>query len=346
MAFENLGQPVDFGAYLNQPQQPLAGQAGQAMAQADQARQLQVAAIQRQAQQQAALAAARQAAIKNPTTQNLSALQILDPEHADAIKSAHQALSQDQQNQNLRQMAGVQSYLSAGRPTDAAAIVQRRLDADKAAGLPIDDDQQLLDLITNAPEDAKGVVAHQLFSILGPDKYTTAVKDEGDAARADAKLPGELAKTDAETVKLGADTGKAVADTAKTAAETAEVAPNAISERGLKGAQVANYRSEIADRGARLAMARDADGAEAPLSPESVAMIGQQYLSQGAPALQNLGQGKTGIQNKNAIINWAAKTAREAGTTNPDLVARFAANKAQPGGPDPEHQGPDGNHRL
>lgn len=67
---------------------------------------------------------------------------------------------------------------------------------------------------------------------------------------------------------------------------------------------------------------------ETPLSPAAVAMVGQQYLSLGPPALQNMGQGKVGVANKNAVMEWVAKTAREAGTSNPQLVARFAQNKA------------------
>lgn len=73
--------------------------------------------------------------------------------------------------------------------------------------------------------------------------------------------------------------------------------------------------------------APDAAEAEMPLSPEAVAMIGTQYLSQGPSALQNLGQGKVGVGNKNKILSWAAQQAKEAGTTNPELVARFVQNK-------------------
>lgn len=71
-----------------------------------------------------------------------------------------------------------------------------------------------------------------------------------------------------------------------------------------------------------------ADVKDSLLSPEAVALVGQQYLSKGPEALQNLGQGKVGVQNKNRIMNWVAETAKEAGTSNPELVARFAQNKA------------------
>lgn len=80
--------------------------------------------------------------------------------------------------------------------------------------------------------------------------------------------------------------------------------------------------------GVSVAYKAATDGGGGLLSPESVAMVGQQYLSLGPSALQNLGQGKVGVMNKNRIMNWAANMAKEAGTSNPQLVARFAQNKA------------------
>jgi hypothetical protein len=73
---------------------------------------------------------------------------------------------------------------------------------------------------------------------------------------------------------------------------------------------------------------RAAAEAESPLSPEAVAMVGEQYLRLGPAALVNMGQGRTGVQNKNRVIEWAANAAREAGTSNPELVVRFVQNKA------------------
>lgn len=67
---------------------------------------------------------------------------------------------------------------------------------------------------------------------------------------------------------------------------------------------------------------------EAPLSPDGVALVGAQYLQFGPDALKNMGQGKAGVGNKTAVMEWVAKTAKEAGTANPQLVARFAQNKA------------------
>lgn len=71
-----------------------------------------------------------------------------------------------------------------------------------------------------------------------------------------------------------------------------------------------------------------ADNDEKPLSPEAVALVGAQYLRMGPDALKNMGQGKAGVGNKSAVMEWVAKTAKEAGTSNPELVGRFAQNKA------------------
>jgi hypothetical protein len=65
-----------------------------------------------------------------------------------------------------------------------------------------------------------------------------------------------------------------------------------------------------------------------PLGEDAVALVGAQYLRLGPDAMKNMGQGRNGIQNKNRVMEWVAKTAKEAGTSNPELVARFAQNKA------------------
>lgn len=69
-------------------------------------------------------------------------------------------------------------------------------------------------------------------------------------------------------------------------------------------------------------------GEEKHLSEDAVALVGAQYLRLGPDAMKNMGQGKAGIENKNRVMEWVARTAKEAGTPNPELVARFAQNKA------------------
>lgn len=274
MAISDL-QPVDYGAYLNQSQAPLPGQVGQAQFQQDQTRQLQLAAVQRQAQQQQALAAARQQAISNPTTQNLSALQILDPDHSEAIKSAHDALTKDQQTQQLREVAAVQGYLGAGRPQDAAAIVQRRIDADKAAGVDTSDDEQMLNLINTNPDQAKGVVANHLFSVLGPDKYTAAFQAAGEDARANAEQPGKLAKTAADTALAEAQTAKATAE----AGQVGKPTPQNTEYKVVKDA----YGNEQV-----VAVGPNVDGGAAPTAAQPLpGPVGQQITAAASAAGAN-----------------------------------------------------------
>lgn len=69
-------------------------------------------------------------------------------------------------------------------------------------------------------------------------------------------------------------------------------------------------------------------GEEKHLSEDAVALVGAQYLRLGPDAMKNMGQGKAGIENKNRVMEWVAKTAKEAGTSNPELVSRFAQSKA------------------
>jgi hypothetical protein len=70
------------------------------------------------------------------------------------------------------------------------------------------------------------------------------------------------------------------------------------------------------------------EGGDLLLPPEAIAMTGYNYLVNGPSALQNMGQGKFSIINKNRVMKWAADAARDAGTDNPVLVAQWAQNKA------------------
>lgn len=178
----------------------------QGIAQAQQ-RQLLQAQQNRALQQQQMLDSAKAAYIQNPTDQSLRALAALDPQGFTAIKEQHDAQNSDQQKTALQGQAAIYGNLKAGNPDGAKAVLQKRIDADKAAGHDTTDDQQVLDLIGTNPTAALALTQAHLFGALGPDKFTEAYGKFGEEARANAKLPGELAKTTAETDLAKAQAG-------------------------------------------------------------------------------------------------------------------------------------------
>jgi hypothetical protein len=212
------------------------------------------AAQQRQAQQaemvqaqqaQARLDAAQEAFIKNPSAENVRTLFMLDPKSREAIQAAHKASDAETQSINLKDQTAVHGYLSAGRPQDASRILQRRIDADKAAGRDTSDDQQMLDLINEDPAAARAASVYSLAGTVGPDKFAATFGNLGDADRANAKLPGEIAQN-------AAATQGAIATANKTIAETSQIAPNAEAERQSKAAQARRWQAQTANEAARL----------------------------------------------------------------------------------------------
>lgn len=183
----NMGEA--FRAGEMQSQQRRAGEAKMLQdAQATQAAQL------RAAQKQADV----QAFIRNPTAQAASALQATYPEDREAFKASWETRDTATRQNDLREMSSIHGYLQSGRPQDAAAMIRRRIDADKAAGQPTADDEQFLAVIEEDPDAAKGQMALMLSAIVGPDKFDAVFKNVGEGLRSDAKLPGEVALTEAQ----------------------------------------------------------------------------------------------------------------------------------------------------
>jgi hypothetical protein len=191
------------------------------------------------AQQRAAQLAQQRAAqkqqmvgqfIANPTAQGAAALQAAFPEDHEAFKSAWETKDKDQQQADLRELAAIHGYLQSGFADKAAGLIQRRIDADKAAGLDTAEDEDMLDTIKTDPEHAKGATAYMLAAIAGPDKLGATAKDLGDTARADELQPGLVQK------------GIADADKATT---EASMAPQVIqTDIATKEAQAERWRAQ------------------------------------------------------------------------------------------------------
>jgi hypothetical protein len=186
---------VDFGEIINNAILEPGARQNALAAQKLQAQQMeaQKAQMVRQALAQTAVETARQAYLANPTTENLSRLNILDPGSFKAVKEAHDMLDADAQKQDLRDLSHLRGLLIAGQTDAAAEALQRRIDADKKAGQDTSDDEEMLATIKADPTKARGMVDAHLYGALGPEKYTAAFKAVGEEDRANAELPGKIA---------------------------------------------------------------------------------------------------------------------------------------------------------
>jgi hypothetical protein len=262
------------------------------------------AELTRQMERRKQLETAQKAAIEKPSLETFNALFVLDPENHEAIKSAWNAKDEDTRRGELAEKASIRGFLRAGQPERAKAVLQRRIEADKKAGIDTSDDEEIVGLIDEDPVAAGGVVDYAIASVIGPDKWSEAFGKFGEDARAAAKLPGEIAKAEADVAKTGAEIGKIEA-------ETVEIAPTASAGRSLINAQVANFQSAIEERAARLDLDKDRLTSEVQLRLEEAAAKGTEVT----PHFQKvLGD---------SVI--AAESNRALGNRAKDLADRVAA---------------------
>lgn len=93
------------------------------------------------------------------------------PEQQKELQAAHDALDKPTQDANKRDLFAVRSFITNGSLDSAKAILQKRVDADKAAGLPADEDQQMLDAINSGnASQVKAAADMALYAILPEDK--------------------------------------------------------------------------------------------------------------------------------------------------------------------------------
>lgn len=271
------GAPIDYWSQLTAPDPGAVLQKSFAAAQAGQ---LQRAQQERALQQQAQLDEARAKAIADPTAANFNRLFLLDPANREAIKAGHDAMDADQQKTTLEELSAIRGLVKAGRGDQAAARLQRRIDADKAAGQDVADDEEMLSLIADDPEAAAGALDYMLAGIMGPEKWEATFKAVGDDRRADETQPSLIAKNVADVASTNATA-------AKTNAEAAQVAPLAAAEIDLKAAQRDNFLSAVEDRAARLELDRDTLETNTSLELEKLLGKGQPLSASSETAMTN-----------------------------------------------------------
>jgi hypothetical protein len=134
--------------------------------------QAQARAIDFKQQRQAAFQARLQQLGAKPSPQAYRALGAEFPEFHEAIDGVATGLDGDQSKAMVRQLAPVQALIANKKYDVAAAEVKRHLDADKAAGLPEDEDNRhLYDELTSGDasrQQAAGGIVYGLLASLDP----------------------------------------------------------------------------------------------------------------------------------------------------------------------------------
>lgn len=178
-------------------------QEGQAQAQVAAAQQA-AAEAARQRQQQQAGDAAIQAVLQDPSPANVARAVTLNPQHATALKDAHDVLDAEDQRMALSRMSALQGRIAANDIPGAKALLQENADADRAAGRDASADEAALKAL-DSPEGATaalGALRTQLASIMGPEKYAAYIK------ATEPPNPFEYVNTSAGVVRGNKQTGE------------------------------------------------------------------------------------------------------------------------------------------
>lgn len=114
--------------------------------------------------------------LSNPTAEGYSALIAKHPKFAAGVKQSWDVLDKHRQSADLQSMSEVYSAAANGKHDLAAALMQRRIDADKAAGQPEDPhDKAILDALNSGDptqqKGALGMIGLTLSAVTGPDKF-------------------------------------------------------------------------------------------------------------------------------------------------------------------------------
>lgn len=267
----------------------------------------QIVAQQRAQQKQAKI----ESVLTNPTAEGYSELQTLFPEDREAFKSAWDTKSEAARQSDLRELGGLYGYLQSGMPDKAIASLERRIKADRAAGLDVADDEEMVAAIRADPKRATGAVGYMLSAIVPPDQFGPTVKNIGEEARADELQPGLVRKGVAEAEKAVVEAQYAPQ---KIESELASEA----SLRARQAAQTAIEQEQLSLGWKRLALDEDSLATNTQLKLEEMLQSGQKV--EGA-SLSELTKSVGSAQQNEALA-----------TRTRDLADRIAASPLRGGG--------------
>lgn len=249
--------------------------------------------------------------LRNPTAEGYARIQTLYPEDREAFKSAWETKSEDARKTDLRELGSLYGYLQSGLNDKAVALLERRIKADRAAGLDVADDEEMVAAIRSDPKRATGAVGYMLSSIVPPEQFGATVKNIGEEARADELQPGLVRKGIAEADKLETE-----AEYAPQRIES-ELASEAAT-RARQAAQTAIEQAQLELGWERLALDQDALATNTQLKLEQMLQSGQKV--EGA-SLSELTKAVGSAQQNEALA-----------TRTRDLADRINASPMRGGG--------------
>lgn len=136
----------------------------------------QMAVAQRQIDAEDAFETDLATVLTNPTAEGYSRIIARHPKFAQQAKASWDILDKGRQSADLQSMSEVYAAAANGKHDLAAALLERRIDADKAAGQPADPaDQAMLDALKSGDpvqqKAALGMIGVTLSAITGPEKF-------------------------------------------------------------------------------------------------------------------------------------------------------------------------------
>lgn len=227
--------------------------------------QMQLSAMQRDQEQQAAFSRDASAVWSAPDARSVADLMARYPKHAEAMRKAWDTM-EEQSRQN--QLTSLGSILQATRRGDwprAQELAKKWYDSENAAGALDDNEREIYRIINEGtPEERAevgGLLAFNLATATGPDKFAQFYPDLQREMRMQDLHPAEMAKADSEATIKGAEAENAPAyyswraadqkaDAEKSQTEANFADDKAKAELNWLEQRVANLRSLISKRNA------------------------------------------------------------------------------------------------
>lgn len=134
------------------------------------------------------------AALANPTARSYADLFAKHPQFKDAISKSWETRDAAAKQGDLRDFGSIHMALRSNKPELAAATLERRIAAEKAAGIDTSEDEQILTAIKSGDQSqlaaAKGLTGATLAAIVGEEQYAKALGEIDKGGEAFTLAPG------------------------------------------------------------------------------------------------------------------------------------------------------------
>lgn len=151
-------------------------------------------------EQQRAYLTDAQSYMQAPTAQGAAALSLKYPKQREAIKQAWDGLEEGERLDQGRAMGQTYSALLSNRPDIAQQTLEQRIAARKNAGMDTAQEENILTIMKENPDQAKAAVGFVLSHVSDPKEFASKYASlEAEQRNAEA-APAELAKKQADAV--------------------------------------------------------------------------------------------------------------------------------------------------